>query len=114
MIYFQHIAYEKFFKNLYILQFESGILEASLFCVQLGFDSQFGYAMSNPTRVSRIISKIVSLPLESYEHNSSLSNSAFDKYMFKHQTSKFRIFLGEKNQPFKVFLNRFKNEIWLC
>nr|XP_022341996.1 hemocyte protein-glutamine gamma-glutamyltransferase-like isoform X1 [Crassostrea virginica] len=40
-------------------QFESGILEASLFCVQLGFDSQFGYAMSNPTRVSRIISKIV-------------------------------------------------------
>lgn len=40
-------------------QFETGILEASLFCVQLGFDSKFGYAMSNPTRVSRIISKIV-------------------------------------------------------
>ena len=114
MIYFQHIAYKKFFKHLSILQFEFGILEASLFCVQLGFDSQFGYAMSNPTRVSRIISKIVSLPLESFEHNSrsSLSNSAFDNYMFKHKNSMFRFFL-RKNQLFKVSLNRFKNDISL-
>ncbi|XP_062572335.1 annulin-like [Saccostrea cucullata] len=42
-------------------QFESDVLEASLMCVQLGFDSRFGYAMSNPIRVSRIISKIVNV-----------------------------------------------------
>ncbi|KAJ8303153.1 hypothetical protein KUTeg_019549, partial [Tegillarca granosa] len=39
--------------------FEDGILEASLYCIQNGFNSTYGKAMADPVRVSRIISKIV-------------------------------------------------------
>ncbi|XP_021358243.1 protein-glutamine gamma-glutamyltransferase K-like [Mizuhopecten yessoensis] len=40
-------------------QFEDGILEASLHCIQKGFNSNFCQAMGDPVRTSRIISKIV-------------------------------------------------------
>ena len=44
-----------------LFQFEEGILTASIYCLARAFNFRYGRALADPVRVSRALSKIVSI-----------------------------------------------------